>query len=134
MANELNLTEDQQRRIEEAQTPEEKVRIINEALGIARDGEELSEDELDNISGGGFGWPGSVEEIKETLTLAKLMYDSYGADVANVFLSGKDYPAIKEYAMRTGEGFDDLRQYWLDRLEHKGEGELISPKTLYFPL
>jgi hypothetical protein len=29
-------------------TPEEKVRIINEALGIARDGEELSEDELDN--------------------------------------------------------------------------------------
>ena len=49
MSYELNLTDDQERHIEEAESPEEKVTVIKEAVGAGR---ELSDDELDSMSGG----------------------------------------------------------------------------------
>ena len=58
MDQKLNLTEDQRQ-------------CINEALDIVRYGEELSEDELDAVSGGGNKWPKTKEEADHVNSTVK---------------------------------------------------------------
>lgn len=48
MSYELNLNDEQKRRIEGAETPEEKAAIIQEAMDASR---KLSDEELDAMSG-----------------------------------------------------------------------------------
>ncbi|MBR3159426.1 MAG: hypothetical protein IKG18_15735 [Atopobiaceae bacterium] len=53
MSEWLNLTEDQRKRMEEAESAEEKAAVIREAVGEPK---ELSLEELDVVSGGGNRW------------------------------------------------------------------------------
>ena len=79
----LNLSNDQQRRIEEAQTSEEKARIIAEAAETARGGAELSDEELEGISGG-VRKPMSPAEKKKALEVVKEIGEVYGPEVAQI--------------------------------------------------
>ena len=81
MAHELNLTEDQRRRIENAQTPEEKAAVFAEAVG---DGRELSEEEVDAVTGGdAHRIPPTHEEIDRAWNTIQTVQDKYGVSVAN---------------------------------------------------
>ena len=79
MGYELNLTNDQKRRIGGAKTPEEKAAIIAEAMDAER---ELSEEELDSMSGGGYWIPQTKEEMERTLKFLERMQELYGGDAA----------------------------------------------------
>ena len=83
MSFDLNLSNDQQRRIEEAQTSEEKARIIAEAAEIARGGTELSDEDLEGVSGG-VRKPMSAEEKKKALEAVKEIEEVYGPEVAQI--------------------------------------------------
>ncbi len=79
MSIELNLTDEQNRRIQEAVTPEEKAAVIAEAMDTER---ELSEEELDSMSGGGYWIPQTKEEMDRTLKFLEHMQELYGRDSA----------------------------------------------------
>lgn len=79
MSIELNLTDEQNRRIQEAVTPEEKAAVIAEAMDTER---ELSEEELDSMSGGGYWIPQTKEEMDRTLKFLEHMQELYGRDAA----------------------------------------------------
>ncbi|MBR3316053.1 MAG: hypothetical protein IKG18_18185 [Atopobiaceae bacterium] len=80
---ELNLTENQQRRIEEAQTPEEKAHILAEAAGIAREAAELTEADLNAVSGGVAKQMSEAEKRKAEEAVQEIM-DAYGPEVAQI--------------------------------------------------
>ena len=124
MSYEINLTEEQQQRIEEAQTPEEKVRVFNEALRDARSGAELSEDDLDTISGGGTKCPPTMEGVKDALTTVQFLINNYGLEMANLWLEENDYPTIKQDARA---GLSDLRRYWTSKVQ--GTENYTSPSS-----
>ncbi len=121
MDYELNLTEDQQRRIERAQTPEEKLRIIDEAFGVSRDGAEFSEGELDAMSGGGWNAPATMEEAKDALAMVQFLYTNFGPEYANLWLEERGYPQVTHEAFRSGAGISELRQFWRFKIEKTGE-------------
>lgn len=79
MSIELNLTDEQERRIQGAATPEEKAAVIAEAMDTER---ELSEEELDSMSGGGYWIPQTKEEMDRTLKFLEHMQELYGRDSA----------------------------------------------------
>lgn len=83
MSFNLNFSNDQQHRIEEAQTPEEKAHIIADAAEIACGGIELSDEELEGISGG-VRKPMSAEEGKKALEAVKKIEEVYGPEVAQI--------------------------------------------------
>ena len=130
MDYELSLTEDQQRRIEQVQTPKEKLRIIDEAFGVSRDGVELSEDELDAMSGGGWNAPATMEEAKDALSMVQFLYTNFGPEYANLWLEERGYPRVKHEAFRSGAGISQLRRFWLSRIE--GTGEWVNDGSLWY--
>ena len=79
----FDLSNDQQHRIEEAQTPEERARIIAEAAEIARGGVELSDEALEGVSGG-VRKPMSAAEKKKALEVVKEIEEVYGPEVAQI--------------------------------------------------
>ena len=71
MGTELNLTEDQRRRIEDAKSAEEKVAIIMEAADA---GMELSDEQLEGVSGGNVLYvPSTHAEIDRECDIAIVM-------------------------------------------------------------
>ena len=79
MGTELNLTDDQKRRIEGAKSAEEKVAAIMEA---ADDGMELSDEQLEAVSGGNVIVPSTHEEIDQLWDVIQTVRDTRGRDVA----------------------------------------------------
>lgn len=82
MSTELNLTEDQRRRIEGAMSAEEKVAVIMEAVDA---GMELSDEQLEAVSGGKVRYtyyPPTHEEVDKCWNLIQSLNDIYGEDVA----------------------------------------------------
>ena len=121
MGNELNLTEDQRRRIEGAKSAEEKVAIIMEAVHA---GMELSDEQLDAVSGG-VRIPPTHEEIDRTWDTIQSIYDTYGQDVAaiaafdlglipltgsgngNYFTGRRSIPEVRNWMHRELDGKND---------------------------
>ena len=80
MGYELNLNNDQKRRIDGAKTPEEKAAIIREAMDTPI---ELSNDELDAASGGQqVRTPPTHEEIDQAWDLIEAISKVYDEDTA----------------------------------------------------
>ena len=72
MSFELHLTDEQQRRIAQAKTPEET---------------ELSEDQLDAISGGAGTWkPKSKADAESMVSTIGNLISTYGEDVARLWM------------------------------------------------
>ena len=80
MSYELNLNNDQKRRIDGAKTPKEKAAIIREAMDAPI---ELSNDELDAMSGGQqVRIPPTHEEIDHAWDLIEAISKAYDEDTA----------------------------------------------------
>ncbi len=83
MSYELNLTEDQQRRIEEAQTPEEKAHILAGVAEAMLEGAELSDGDLDAVSGGVTKRMSAQEKRKAEEAVQEIL-EAYGPEVAQI--------------------------------------------------
>ena len=122
MGTELNLTDDQRRRIEDAKSAEEKVAIIMEAADA---GMELSDEQLEGVSVG-VRIPPTHEEIDRTWDTIQSIYDTYGQDVAaiaafdlgliplvgssgsgNYFTGRRSIPEVRNWMHRELEGKND---------------------------
>ena len=79
MGTELNLTEDQRRRIEGAKSAAEKVAIIMEAVD---GGMELSDEQLEGVSGGEINVPSTHAEIDRECDIVQSIWNAYGRDAA----------------------------------------------------
>ena len=79
MGTELNPIDDQRRRIGGAKSAEEKVAAIMEA---ADDGMELSDEQLEAVSGGNVIVPSTHEEIDQLWDVIQTVRDTRGRDVA----------------------------------------------------
>ena len=77
MSKGISLTDEQRRRIETAKSAEEKARILIEAT----EGAELSDDQLDAVSGGVY--PKTHEEIDAIMDLLQAVFDK-NPDVAAI--------------------------------------------------
>lgn len=87
MGYELNLTKEQQRRMARAKTPEEKANILTEAVRITHVEAELSENQLDAISGGAGTWkPQNKADAESMLSTIGSMISTYGEDVAKLWM------------------------------------------------
>ena len=76
MSKGISLTNEQRRRIETAKSAEEKVQILTEAT----EGVELSDDQLDAVSGGVY--PKTHEEIDALMDAIQVVFNKYGPDAA----------------------------------------------------
>ncbi len=119
MSNELNLTKDQEQRIANAQTPEEKAHVLAEAAGIAGDVIDLSDDELDNISGGRW-MPKDRKDASEMLSIIRNIANEFGPEVARISAEEMDLcqtipdGASTQYILRT------LKKMWGNDLGSRG--------------
>ena len=78
MGEGINLSDEQRRRIETAKSAEEKVQILTEAM----EGAELSDEQLDAVSGGFY--PTTHEEIDALMDFLQTVFDTKGPDVAAI--------------------------------------------------
>ena len=105
MGTELNLTEDQRRRIDGAKSAEEKVAVIMEAADAGR---ELSDEQLDAVSGGNVRYyPPTHEEVDQIWDIIQSIYDTYGKDVA--VIAAFDMGLIPMEGDQNGNYFDGRR-------------------------
>ena len=105
MGTELNLTEDQRRRIEGAKSAEEKVAIIMEAADAGR---ELSDEQLEAVSGGIVRYyPPTHEEVDAVWDIIQSVYNTYGKDVA--VITAFDMGLIPLMSDQNGNYFDGRR-------------------------
>ncbi len=109
MNSELILTDDQKRRIDAAQTPEENARILSEPDQPVKD---LTDEQLESLSGGGGLWiPSSKEEMRATLKHIEYLQNTYGRDVAVFYCEEMNY----FYFPRTESGsnvLEHLEKQW----------------------
>ena len=100
MGTELNLTEDQRRRIEDAKSAEEKVAIIMEAADA---GMELSDEQLEGVSGGNVLYvPSTHAEIDRECDIVQSIWNAYGKDVAAEYAYGRGLLARGESFSKIG--------------------------------
>lgn len=104
MGTELNLTDDQRRRIEDAKSAEEKVAIIMEAVDTGRG---LSDEQLEAVSGGNVRYfPKTHEAIDHAWDVIQALSDTYGIDAA--VLAAYDMGLIPREADQNGNYFTNV--------------------------
>lgn len=84
-----------------------------------RYGEELSEDELDAVSGGGNKWPKTKEEADHVISTVKCFLKVASPEYARDYLKIEGYSHIKLDVLCRGEGVDKLRDVFYTHIERE---------------